>query len=110
MKNPIHAIVLAAVKDKDHFLLVYPNTNVGHIKAEQAVITWLLNPDLDFNRHDAEQLWREIDTRRFSGTFDFHGEGRLPCDLPIQSISREFHALVKVLTNHEAQPESRAQL
>ena len=72
--NLIHnTLVLEAVKDNEHFLLVYPNTPAGRLEAKRAVQTWLLNCELDFNRQDAEQFWRAIDTRRLSARFDRQG-------------------------------------
>ena len=65
-----NAVVVEAVKENDHFLLVYPNTPAGCLAAKKATRAWLLDCELDFNRQDAEQLWRAIDARRFRGRFD----------------------------------------
>ena len=65
-----NALVVEGVKGNDHFLLVYPNTPTGLLAAKQAVRVWLLDCELDFNRRDAEQLWRAIDARGLGGRFD----------------------------------------
>ncbi len=75
-----NAFVVEAVKGNDHFLLVYPNTPAGRLAAKQAVRVWLLDCELDFNRQDAEQLWRAIDVRRFGGRFDRCAEGGVQCN------------------------------
>ncbi len=72
-----NTLVVEAVKGNDHFLLVYPNTPAGLLAAKQAVRVWLLDCELDFNRRDAEQLWRAIDACRFSGRLDRRAEGVL---------------------------------
>lgn len=41
-----NALALEAVKGKDHFLLVYPNTPTGRLEAKEAVRTWLLDCEL----------------------------------------------------------------
>jgi hypothetical protein len=64
------ALVVEAAKGNDNFLLVYPDTPAGRLAAKQAVRVWLLDCELDFNRQDAERLWRAIDARRFGGRFD----------------------------------------
>jgi hypothetical protein len=61
--------VVEFVKNNDRFVLVYPNTPVGRVAAKEAVRDWLLNCDLDFNRHDAEMLWRAVDAIRFHATY-----------------------------------------
>lgn len=73
-----NAIVVEAVKGNDHFLLLYRNTPVGRLTAKQAVQAWLRDCELDFNRQDAEKLWRAIDARRFM----------LPNDVPGSRTSR----------------------
>lgn len=73
-----NALVVETVKGNDHFRLVFPDTHAGRLAAKQAVRTWLLDCELDFNRQDAEQLWRAIDGRRFGGRFDRRDEGRVP--------------------------------
>ncbi|MGA2258053.1 MAG: hypothetical protein ABSG53_25595 [Thermoguttaceae bacterium] len=70
-----NALVVEAVKGTDHFLVVYPNTPAGRLAAKQAVRVWLLDLELDFNRPDAEQLWRAIDLRRFVERFGHRDEG-----------------------------------
>ncbi len=65
-----NALALEAVKDNDHFLLIYPNTPAGRLEAKQAVRDWVLDLELDFNRRDAEQLWRAIDRSRFNVGLD----------------------------------------
>jgi hypothetical protein len=76
--NPTqNALVIEAVKGQHHFRLVYPNTPAGRLAAKQAVRDWLLDCELDFNREDAEQLWREVGARRFGGRFDRRGEGSI---------------------------------
>jgi hypothetical protein len=65
-----NALVVGTAKGNDHFLLVYPNTPAGRTAATQAVRVWLLDCELDFNRQDAEQLWRAIEARRFGGGLD----------------------------------------
>jgi hypothetical protein len=74
------APILEAVKGNDHFLLIYPSTPAGRLAAKQAVRTWLLDLELDFNRQDAERLWGAIDARRFSGRFDRRAEGGVQWD------------------------------
>jgi hypothetical protein len=69
-----NAIVIEGVKGDDHFLLIYPDTPAGRLAAKQAVRVWLLDCELDFDRRDAEQLWRAIDVRRFGGRLDRCGE------------------------------------
>ena len=76
-----NALALEAVKGKDHFLLVYPNTPTGRFEAKQAVRTWLLDCELDFNGQDARQFWKAIDARRFSETFYRRAEGGSPWDM-----------------------------
>ncbi|MGO8751179.1 MAG: hypothetical protein ACLQNE_34975 [Thermoguttaceae bacterium] len=71
-----NALEVEAVKGNDHFLLVYPNSPAGRLAAKEAVRTWLLDCELDFNRRDAEQFWRAIDARRFVGRFDRRDEER----------------------------------
>jgi hypothetical protein len=61
-----NTLAIDAVKGSEHFVLVYPNTPTGRLAAKQAVRTWLLDLELDFNRQDAQQLWRAIDTSRFN--------------------------------------------
>jgi hypothetical protein len=75
-----NALALEAVKGKDHFLLVYPNTPTGRLEAKEAVRTWLLDCELDFNHQDAERFWKAIDARRFSGAFYCRAAGGLPWD------------------------------
>ncbi len=58
------------VKNNDHFVLVYPNTPAGRTAAKGAVRDWLMNCELDFNRRDAEMLWKAIDASRVQATFD----------------------------------------
>jgi hypothetical protein len=71
-----NAFVVEAVKGDEHFLLVYPETPAGRLAAKQAVRVWLLDCELDFNRRDAEQVWRAIDASRFDVRFDLRdGEG-----------------------------------
>ena len=70
-----NALVVEAVKGKDHYLLVYPNDPAGRLAAGQAVRVWLLDCELDFNRQDAEQIWRAIAARRFGGRFDLRDDG-----------------------------------
>ena len=45
-----NALALEAVKGKDHFLLVYPNTPTGRFEAKQAVRTWLLDCEAGLQR------------------------------------------------------------
>ncbi len=73
-----NSLVVEAVKGNDHFLLVYPNTPAGRLAAKQAVRVWLLDLELDFNRQDAEQLWKAIVLRRFGGRFDRQIEECVP--------------------------------
>ena len=70
-----NALEVEAVKGNDHFLLVYPNSPAGRLAAKEAVRVWLLDCELDFNRQDAERLWRAIDARRFGGRFDRRDRG-----------------------------------
>jgi hypothetical protein len=78
--HALNALALEAVKGKDHFLLVYPNTPTGRFEAKQAVRTWLLDCELDFNRQDTEQFWKAIDARRFGGRLYCRAEGGTPWD------------------------------
>jgi hypothetical protein len=74
--NPTrNALVVETVKGDDHFVLVYPNTTAGRSAAHEAVRTWLLDCELDFNRQDAESFWRAIDARRFHAGFERRVEG-----------------------------------
>ena len=73
-----NALALEAAKGKDHFLLVYTNTPTGRLEAKEAVRTWLLDCELDFNHQDAEQFWKAIDARRFSGGFCCRAEEGTP--------------------------------
>ncbi len=70
-----NALALEAVNGNDHFLLVYFNTLADRVAAKEAVRTWLLDCELDFNRWGAEQFWKAIDAHRFSGRFDFRVDG-----------------------------------
>jgi len=67
--------VLEFAKNDDHFLLVYPNTPAGHTAAKGAVREWLLNCELDFDRDDAQMLYKAIDVRRFRLPFNRRSEG-----------------------------------
>ena len=78
--HALNALALELVKGKDHFLLVYPNTPTGRSEAKQAVRTWLLDCEFDFDRQDAEQFWKAIDARRFGGRIDCRAEGGAPWD------------------------------
>jgi hypothetical protein len=60
--------VVQLVKQNDHFVVVYPNTPTGRIEAREAVRDWLLDCELDFDRQDAEVLWKAIDVSRFQTT------------------------------------------
>ncbi len=73
-----NAFVVEAVKGNDHFLLVYPETPAGRLAAKQAVRTWLLDCELDFNRQDAVRFWRAIDASRYSARFDLRDGGGVP--------------------------------
>ena len=75
-----NAFALEAVKGKDHFLLVYPNTPTGRVEAKEAVRRWLLDCELDFNHQDAEQFWKAIDSRRLNGGFYCRFERGSPWD------------------------------
>ncbi len=68
-------IVLQATKGKDRFVLIFPDGPAGRVAAKQAVRSWLLNCELDFDRDDAEQFWRAIDARRLSETFGIRAQG-----------------------------------
>ena len=63
-------LVAETVKGSEHFLVFYPDTRAGRLAAKQAVLDWLLDLELDFNRQDADQLWGAIDASRFSGRFE----------------------------------------
>ena len=69
-----NALVVEVVKGKDHFLLVCPDTTAGRLAAKQAVRTWLLDCELDFNRQDAEQFWGALNARRFNSRLDCPAE------------------------------------
>ena len=73
-----NSLAVEAVKGNDHYLVFYPDTPAGRLAAKQAVRAWLLDLELDFNRQDAEQLWRTIDSRRFSRRFDCRAERGVP--------------------------------
>ena len=73
-----NALVVETRKGNDHFLLVYPDTPAGRLAAKQAVRVWLLDCELDFNRRDAEHVWRAIDARRLGGRLDRREEGGVP--------------------------------
>jgi len=53
--------VLEFVKNNEHFRLVYARTPAGRTAARAAVRKWLIDCELDFNRLDAESLWKAID-------------------------------------------------
>lgn len=69
------AILLETVKNKDHFALVYPRTPLGRLAAKQAVRSWLLDCELDFNGQDAVQFCKAIDGQWLSGRCDRPTEG-----------------------------------
>ena len=48
--------VLELVKNKEHFLVVYPNTPAGRLATKGAVRDWLVGRELDFDSHDADML------------------------------------------------------
>ncbi len=56
--------VLELVMNNEHFRLVYPRTPAGRRAAIAATRKWLINCELDFNRRDAESLWKAIDASR----------------------------------------------
>ncbi len=60
-----NSTLLEAIKDREEYLLIYPNTPNGRLKAKKAVGAWLIDCEVDFNRHDAEQVWGAIDRGRF---------------------------------------------
>lgn len=60
-----NSTLLEAIKDREEYLLIYPNTPNGRLEAKKAVQVWLIDCEVDFNRQDAEQLWRAIDRGRF---------------------------------------------
>lgn len=62
--------VLEFVKNEEHFVLVYPRTPTGRIAAKAAVRNWLIDCDLEFNRLDAEALWKAIDASCFRTASD----------------------------------------
>ena len=61
--------VLEFVKDKDHFVIVYPNTPAGRMAAKRALRGWLVNCELDFDGYDAKVLRKAIEMSRFRATF-----------------------------------------
>jgi len=62
--------VLELVKNDDHFVLVYPNTQVGRAAAKGAMWKWLMDCELDFNRSDAELFKKAIDANRLQLTLN----------------------------------------
>jgi len=75
------ALVVDAVKGDNHFVIRYHNTPAGCRLAKQAVRAWLLDLELDFNRRDAERVWRAIDAWWFSGRFAHRDEKGEPCTI-----------------------------
>ena len=62
--------VLELVKNREHFLVVYPESPAGRLAAKGAVRDWLTGRELDFDRHDADLFWKAIDGGRFQAVFD----------------------------------------
>ena len=69
--------VLEFVKNKEHFVLVYPNTPAGRTAAKGALRDWLVDCELDFDGRDAEMFKKAIDVSRMHTTLDRSSERRL---------------------------------
>ena len=69
-------LFLEAIKCREHYLLIYPNTPNGRMEAKKSVRMWFTDCELDFDRQDADQVLGAINRGRLGRTPGYPTLGR----------------------------------